>query len=142
MCFVDAIGVGVGVADMLARWTDKVTPVQVSRRPTNMKIYKNQRVEIWDEMRQWIKAGADIPENQQLKSELTQIEYDINDMGQMRLERKVDMKKRGLPSPDIADALAMTFCRPAGAEFEMFDDDDIWHESPRRLAGRSRVTGY
>lgn len=141
MCFVDATGIGVGVSDMLARWTHKVQPVQVGRRPTNQKLYKNLRVEIWDKMRAWLDT-ADLPDNPILRQELTQIEYDYTDLGQMRLEKKVAMKARGIPSPDIADALAFTFCRPDAAELEYFEDDDEGWNSTRRLDGRSRVTGY
>ena len=139
MVFVDEVGVGAGVVDMMRRYDDRVTGVNVGRRPTNMKLYKNLRVELWDKMRQDI-PKVDLPSNDALKRELTTIEYDFTDQGQMRLERKVDMKRRGLESPDIADALALTYARPDGAEFEMFDDDDVWEQ--REYAGRSRITGY
>jgi hypothetical protein len=39
-------------------------------------------------------------------------EFDYNLRGELQLEKKSDMKKRGLDSPDIADALALTFARP------------------------------
>ena len=139
MVFVDEVGVGAGVVDMMRRYDDRVTGVNVGRRPTNMKLYKNLRVELWDKMRQDI-PKMDLPSNESLKRELTTIEYDFTDQGQMRLERKIDIKRRGLESPDIADALALTYARPDGAEFEMFEDDDVWEQ--REYAGRSRITGY
>jgi hypothetical protein len=40
--------------------------------------------------------------------------------GFLQLEKKSDMKKRGLASPDIADALALTFSRPVHPR--MYDD--------------------
>ena len=139
MVFVDEVGVGAGVVDMMRRYDDRVTGVNVGRRPTNMKLYKNLRVELWDKMRQDI-PKMDLPSNESLKRELTTIEYDFTDQGQMRLERKIDIKRRGLESPDIADALALTYARPDGAEFEMFEDDDVWEQ--REYAGRSKTTGY
>lgn len=137
--FVDENGVGAGTLDHMMRYTNRCSGVMVGRRADNQKLYKNKRIEIWDKMKQWI-ATAEIPENAQLKRELTTIEYDFTDQGQMRLERKEEMKRRGLESPDIADALSMTFARPDGAEFEMFDDDDVWEQ--REYAGRSKTTGY
>ena len=139
--FVDENGIGAGVVDILRRYDDRVTGVMVGRRPTNMKLYKNLRVELWDKMRDWIKKGASIPPNDALKRDLTQIEYDYTDQGQMRLERKIDMKKRGLESPDIADAISFTFARPDAAEYEMFDIDDDEDEAAS-YRSRNRITGY
>lgn len=39
-------------------------------------------------------------------------EYSYNDKDEIQLEKKSDMKKRGVPSPDRADALALTFAYP------------------------------
>lgn len=139
--FVDENGIGAGVVDILRRYDDRVTGVMVGRRPTNMKLYKNLRVELWDKMRDWIKKGASIPQNDALKRDLTQIEYDYTDQGQMRLERKIDMKKRGLESPDIADAISFTFARPDAAEYEMFDIDDD-EDDAMSYRSRNRITGY
>jgi len=62
-------------------------------------------------MRQWLKSGGTIPEDQELYSQLTNLQYAYNVRNEIQLERKEDMKKRGLSSPDIADALAITFAQ-------------------------------
>lgn len=139
MAFVDEVGVGAGVIDVMRRYDDRVSPVNVGRRSSNTRLYSNLRIEIWDKMRQSIPT-MDIPQNDQLRRELTSIEYDFNNKQQMVLEKKSDMKRRGLESPDIADALALTYARPDGAEFEMFEDDD--YEDYAVGAGRNRITGY
>ena len=64
-------------------------------------------------MREWLKAGAEIPDDAQLDRQLTSAEYFIA-RGKVRngsivLEAKEDIKKRGYDSPDRADALAMSF---------------------------------
>ena len=41
--------------------------------------------------------------------ELANIKYKFNSKGQLQIESKEDMKKRGLNSPDVADALMLTF---------------------------------
>jgi hypothetical protein len=47
-----------------------------------------------------------------LKQDLAGPTYFYNNAGKIQLESKDSIKKRGLPSPDIADALALTFAMP------------------------------
>ena len=44
--------------------------------------------------------------------ELANIRYKFSSNGQLQLEKKSEMKKRGLSSPDVADALSLTFADP------------------------------
>ena len=54
-----------------------------------------------------------LPEDEELRSDLTAPEYGFTgDKGQIVLEKKQDMKKRGLASPDCGDSLALTFAAP------------------------------
>jgi len=66
---------------------------------------------MWGELREWLVYGA-IDGEQQLIDDLTGPEYSIHLKGQIKLETKDSMKKRGLKSPDHADALALTFAEP------------------------------
>jgi hypothetical protein len=54
-------------------------------------------------------AGAEIPDDPEIETDLTGPEYGFSNKNQVQLERKEDMKKRGLDSPDIGDCLAMSF---------------------------------
>jgi hypothetical protein len=69
---------------------------------------KNKRAFIWTKMRHWLRGGC-IPEEQSVYDDLTGVEYGFDSNQAIQLERKEDMKKRGLPSPDDGDALACTF---------------------------------
>ena len=60
-------------------------------------------------MKQWLNDGGTIPNDRDLVEDLIALEYDILPGGQVKLETKKEMKKRGLRSPDAADALALTF---------------------------------
>jgi hypothetical protein len=62
-------------------------------------------------MRAWLKHGA-IPDDVTIKADLAGPEYGFNARDAIQLERKQDMKRRGLASPDLADALALTFAWP------------------------------
>ena len=74
--------------------------------------YKNKRAEMWDNMKQWLKNGASLDYDVKLRDDLIGIEAYVNEKGQLQLEKKTDMKRRGLHSPDRADALALTFAYP------------------------------
>lgn len=71
--------------------------------------YFNRRSEVWGEMRDWLIAQAQIPDLQELHDDLVGPEYGYTPRNQIALEKKDDMKERGLSSPDLGDALAMTF---------------------------------
>lgn len=108
--FVDGIGIGAGVVDILRDMNiDNVFDVVVSQTAQDEEKYANKRAEVWGRMRDWLQRGADIPEDKELKAHLTGIEYGYNAKMQIQLEKKSDMKKRGLDSPDTAEAVAMTF---------------------------------
>lgn len=75
--------------------------------PNNM--YLNMRAYMWGEMKEWLKEGGAIPNEQGLYDDLVGPEAIIDKNGRIQLESKKDMKERGLPSPNKGDALALTF---------------------------------
>lgn len=107
--FVDEVGVGSGVVDYLKASGYPVVGVNAGARATNDKLYLNKRAEMWCRMKEWLEGGADIPDDPDLGEQLTALEYDYTPKEQIRLEKKDDLKARGLSSPDRADALALTF---------------------------------
>ena len=76
--------------------------------------YANKRAEMWGSLRGWLKGGA-IPADPELRSQLIGPTYTFNLRNEIQLEKKEDMMKRGLASPDRADALALTFAYPVAA---------------------------
>lgn len=74
--------------------------------------YANKRAEMWGEMKKWLIEEGMIEDDQTLKDDLTGPEAFINIKGKIQLESKDDMKRRGLPSPNKGDALALTFALP------------------------------
>jgi len=127
--FVDGGGVGGGVVDRLRQLNIPVIDVQFGAKSDNYNavseagiVYANKRAEIWGSLREWLAIGA-IPDDHQLHAELIGPQYgyvDREGRPAILLEAKKDMKARGLASPDIADALALTFAYPV---------------APRRLRG-------
>lgn len=77
------------------------------KAPNDM--YLNMRAYMWGEMKEWLKEGGSIPNEQGLYDDLVGPEAIIDKNGRIQLESKKDMKERGLPSPNKGDALALTF---------------------------------
>jgi len=92
-------------------------PLEVftGRKATDEAKYRGKSDEIWGLMKDAIRKGLCLPEPKMkyaadLKKQLTQREYGHTIVGhKIHLEPKQAMKDRGIPSPDIADALAMTY---------------------------------
>ena len=109
--FVDGVGVGAGVVDMLTDWGLPVTDAQSGAAALNPRKYRNRRAEMWAALREWLARGA-IPDDAALAADLTGVEYGYTVGEALQLEKKSDLKKRGLASPDRADSLALTFYAP------------------------------
>ena len=113
--FVDATGVGAGVVDALRNMTCRdVYPVTFAGKgnPDKGTAFRNKRSECWWRMKQWLEEGGAIPNDEKLIGELCAPEYSFGNNGEVALERKEDVKKRLGASPDLADALALTFAHP------------------------------
>ena len=133
--FVDA-GRGEGVIDRCRQMGYDVTEVNFGSRALNPERYINKRVEMWDEMHEWIKSGGALPNVPELKSELVVPEYSFDAANRMKLSSKEDIKEIMGKSPDIADSLALTFAYPVqpkgfisgtrramcNVDFDLYDD--------------------
>lgn len=108
-CFVDVTGWGAGVVDTLRTLNFNPMPVYFGGSAGDSNRFVNKRVEMWWQMKEWLEGGGMIPDLTDLRDDLCAPEYYYSSNGKIGLERKEDMRKRGLPSPDKADALAMTF---------------------------------
>jgi hypothetical protein len=112
--FIDAVGMGAGVFDRLIQlgYTNVIAVYSgMQDIVAQPDVHYNVRIEMWDRMKEWLKVGA-IPDDKELYEDLIGPELLYDQKMKMRLERKEDMQKRGLPSPDTADALALTFAQP------------------------------
>ncbi len=112
MVNLDAIGLGSGVYDRLIELKHKVNAVQVQEkaRGEDKDKFVNLRAEIYKNLAsKFENAEISIPDDLELIAQLSSIKYKINSRGQLQMESKEDMKKRGTKSPDKADALALAF---------------------------------
>lgn len=110
LTMIDEGGLGAGVIDRLNEQMYKVRGVNFGSK-ADSPTYGNKRAEMWGEMKEWVK-GASLPKDRELRADMISPTYKLNSMGAIMLERKEDMKKRGVASPDAADAIAITFAYP------------------------------
>jgi hypothetical protein len=78
--------------------------------------YADKRADMWAFMKEWCKAGC-LPDDRDLAADLSAVEYGYDAGDAIVLERKEDMKRRGLASPDDGDVLALTFAYPVNQSF-------------------------
>jgi hypothetical protein len=136
---IDGDGIGGGVVDYVrehfSTWFQqnparKLTEFHGGIQPLDSFMYFNLRANMWGAMRDWLATGS-IPDDPELAADLTAPEYYFSAKNQIQLEKKEDMKKRGLASPDLGDTLAMSFCATtAGKTQEERDRDKLAAAAP------------
>lgn len=121
--FIDEGGVGGGVVDFVRHLGHHVTPVNfgssASTRPSGVLV-GNKRAEMYVLLRDWLREGGCIPDSTDWEDQLISIEYLFNKKQEIMLLSKEDMKSFGVESPDIADALALTFAYPVSTKMGAF----------------------
>lgn len=112
--FIDEGGIGGGVIDHLRYLGHTCIGVlfggKVSLPPGGILV-ADKRAEMYVNIRDWLRTGGLIPPHKDLSEQLASVDYHVK-KDQIRLMSKEDMRAIGRPSPDWADALALTFAFP------------------------------
>jgi hypothetical protein len=133
--YIDCIGIGAGVVDrMLEMGYDMVEGVNVARSANDKEKFRNLRAELWSDMRDWLcqEMTVQIPDSDDLHGELCSLGFKYDSSGRLQIESKDDLRARGMPSPDGADAMALTF-------FGGFYAAESHYEPQRRAPGEERM---
>jgi hypothetical protein len=110
--FVDGAGIGGPVVDRIRQLGVACIEVNGGSKAGRENEFADLNAEMWRKMRDDLEAGLAIPDNQELRDDLTGRQYGFDARNRLRLESKDDMKLRGQASPDWADALAFTYAYP------------------------------
>jgi hypothetical protein len=103
----DASGLGLPIIHRLAELGWNINLFYGQAKPFDEN-YKNRITECWLELaKKIVNRTVILPNDQDLKAQLLSRKQRLNSSGKLELESKEDMRGRGLPSPDIADAIAM-----------------------------------
>lgn len=127
--FVDVGGVGAGIYDRLCEMGyEKVVrpinfgsaplePPQRDRdgRPSGGPL--NRRAEMWLKSKQWLEepGGVQIPDEDSLQADACGPSYRYDSLTRLLIEKKEDMRRRGVRSPDGWDAVVLTFAEPVSS---------------------------
>ena len=110
---IDEVGVGAGVVDRLREQGFRVKGINVARSARQGRLFANLRAEGYWHLRELFESGqVALPANNQLMGELAAMRYSYDSQGRILMESKDDLRQRGLPSPDRADALMLAFLEP------------------------------
>lgn len=132
--FVDKGGLGAGVYDRLRELGVPVIGINSATRANDAERYENKRAEMWWLMREWLEdQPCRLPNNMALVADITSPQPKVSSNGRRLVEKKEDMTKRGLRSPDGADALALTFAEPVAIEAAIHI---------RRMPKEAGIAGY
>lgn len=113
--YVDAVGLGAGVADRLIEHGMPVVCVNAGELPPMKDKFTRMRDEMWWSAREWFSPmSVSIPRDDGLIAELTTRRFHFTSSGKVQAETKDEQKKRlGGRSPDKADAFCLTFAHGA-----------------------------
>jgi len=93
-----------------------VRGVNVAEAPATKKNYLNLRAELWFAIKDWLShRDCRLPVDDELEAELASPLYKYTSSGKIKIESKDEMRKRGIKSPDKADALALTMASSAAS---------------------------
>ena len=137
--FVDEGGLGAGVVDRLRELGAPVHGVQFGGKAPQSGRFANMRAEIFWELRRLFNDGLiAIPRDEELISQLLALRYDVTSAGQVKMESKTSLRKRGVRSPDKADALALAFMEPPSLRIWTGYEPSVVPEEAGRALARPR----
>lgn len=138
--FMDAGGVGAAHVDYMHKNGWQVEGVNFGGSADDKKTYRNKRAEMWGRMKDWLEREASkIPDSEDLFTDLTAPEYSYDTSNRIILEPKETIKKRGYASPDIADAIALTFAQHV---YDPPDEESPAFDFAQRRARESRLKPF
>ena len=109
---IDDTGIGHGVSDGLREQGLAIVPVNFGERADDPQKFLNKRAECYWRIREAFGPegiGISIPDDEKLIADLVVTEYGYTSKGQIKIEKKEDIKEKLGRSPDRGDALALTF---------------------------------
>ena len=137
--FIDKIGIGRGASDRAQQLRNKVQGVAGSNSPADKFRFANLRAEMFWRAREWILGGGKLEEDDDW-FQLTQIKYKVDSSGKLIMMSKQEMLREGIDSPDVADALSLTFARADVApalqkQQDEYADEDVNLDPYEKLGG-------
>ncbi len=126
--YVDRVGIGKGTYDRLREMKNAVIGVGGGSSPANKSRFANLRAEMYWRLREWILQGGKLEKSDDWY-QLAQIKYKVADSsGKLKIMSKQEMLREGVDSPDVADALSLTFARTQSTPAYQKQQDEVIQE--------------
>lgn len=124
--YVDSIGLGAGVADRLLELELPVVHVNVAEASSMSDRFVNLRAELWYAAREWLERKdslirVDDNIREKFVNELVSPNQKFTSTGKVQIESKEEMRRRGVPSPNIADAMVLTFAQEGAVRLGSYE---------------------
>ena len=130
---VDSIGLGAGVVDRLKELGLPARGINVAESPAMGGTYRNLKAELWHKAKAWLESrDCRMPKDEALIAELAAVRYSFTSSGKIQIEGKDELKKRGMASPDRADAFCLTFASDAVIGMYGSAGSSKWNKPLRR----------
>jgi len=130
---VDSVGLGAGVLDRLRELGLPARGLNVSERSVQRETYINLRAELWFKCKAWLEGmDVKIPHDDRLWAELAAPRYHFTSSGKIQVESKEAMKKRGINSPDRADAVCLSLANEMTTMAYGTSSSGSWNKPLRR----------
>jgi hypothetical protein len=121
------------VVDRLRELRLPVRGINVSESPSMKGTYTNLRTELWFQMKAFLEQrGCKLPDDADLMAELAAPRFSFTSNGKMQAEPKDSMRKRGLKSPDRADAVCLTLAGDASTALYGVSASGSWNKPLKR----------
>jgi hypothetical protein len=117
---------------MLQKWgqegkhRSKIVPVNVAERAKDSQKFRNIRAELWWNGRALMQPSQDgkqdlaLDTERKVMSQLAGPTFKADSAGRIQIETKVEMKRRGVSSPDQAEAVLLAIYEPPGKNIPNF----------------------
>jgi len=105
---IDDTGVGGGVSDRLREQGFRINAVKLGESARESTKFMNRRAENYWKVKEWLNNGGKLDPASDW-SELLEIKYKTDSAGKLKIMSKDEMRTRGIESPDVADALMLSF---------------------------------
>lgn len=128
---LEELGMGVGVVESLQDmgYSEQVWGVNTGVSAADPNLHMNMRAEMYDALKDWLEDVVELPNIPALSDDMANIRRKSSGVGKLLLESKDEMRRRKVPSPDVSDALALTFALP----FDLLPArEDAWSKEWRR----------
>jgi len=148
--YIDKVGVGAGLNSRLDEVNrqrmnkqDKflVLGINAGERSADPVKFLNKRAEMFWRQREWLKGGGKLS-NDERWMQLLNIKYKVDSAGRIKIMGKEEMLKRGIESPDYADALSLTFYDPQTTQMITSEERHFMRQKRLKERKRKKEGGY